>query len=167
MDPAHFADLSEPKRQRSHGPWRHFFPHSLLCAYRCECAIGATAKRKGSLRQLTCRIFPTYSVRMTTTDVFGAIANPTRRRILEMLRGGPRAAGEIASAFAVNRPAVSEHLQVLRLAGLVTERASGRQRLYGLNAGKLRELAEWLHPFEQYWEQRLDALTEILDKNTQ
>ncbi|MCP3719186.1 metalloregulator ArsR/SmtB family transcription factor [Paraburkholderia sp. CNPSo 3281] len=104
---------------------------------------------------------------MTTTDVFGAIANPTRRRILEMLRGGPRAAGEIASAFAVNRPAVSEHLQVLRLAGLVTEQARGRQRLYGLNAGRLRELAEWLHPFEQYWAQRLDALTEILDKDTQ
>ncbi|MEX3942850.1 metalloregulator ArsR/SmtB family transcription factor [Paraburkholderia sp. BR10937] len=104
---------------------------------------------------------------MTTTDVFGAIANPTRRRILEMLRGGPRAAGEIASTFAVNRPAVSEHLQVLRLAGLVTEQASGRQRLYGLNAGRLRELAEWLHPFEQYWEQRLDALTEILDTDTQ
>ncbi|MCX5538071.1 metalloregulator ArsR/SmtB family transcription factor [Paraburkholderia sp. CNPSo 3076] len=103
---------------------------------------------------------------MTTTDVFGAIANPTRRRILEMLRSGPRAAGEIASAFAVNRPAVSEHLQVLRLAGLVTEQARGRQRLYGLNAGRLRELAEWLHPFEQYWAQRLDALTEILDKDT-
>jgi len=104
---------------------------------------------------------------MTTTDVFGAIANPARRRILEMLRGGPRAAGEIASAFAVNRPAVSEHLQVLRLAGLVTEQARGRQRLYGLNADRLKELAEWLHPFERYWEQRLDALTEILDKDTQ
>ncbi|MCP3707202.1 metalloregulator ArsR/SmtB family transcription factor [Paraburkholderia sp. CNPSo 3274] len=104
---------------------------------------------------------------MTTTDVFGAIANPTRRRILDMLRGGPRAAGEIASSFAVNRPAISEHLQVLRLAGLVTEQACGRQRLYGLNAGRLRELAEWLHPFERYWEQRLDALTEVLDKDTQ
>ncbi|MBV8627793.1 MAG: winged helix-turn-helix transcriptional regulator [Paraburkholderia sp.] len=103
---------------------------------------------------------------MPNTDVFGAIANPTRRRILEMLRGGPRAAGEIASAFATNRPAISEHLQVLRLAGLVTEVPCGRQRLYRLNAIALRELAQWLHPFERYWDQRLDALTDVLEKDT-
>lgn len=103
---------------------------------------------------------------MATTDVFGAIANETRRRILEMLRGGPRAAGEIASSFATNRPAISEHLQVLRLAGLVTEEARGRQRVYHLNAHALSELAQWLHPFELYWGQRLDALTEVLEKDT-
>jgi DNA-binding transcriptional ArsR family regulator len=100
---------------------------------------------------------------MASTDVFGAIANPTRRQILDMLRGGPRAAGEIASSFDVNRPAVSEHLQVLRLAGLVSEEARGRQRVYRLNGTGLAELAEWLHPFEQYWGQRLDALANVLD----
>ncbi|WP_233828832.1 ArsR/SmtB family transcription factor [Paraburkholderia sp. ZP32-5] len=101
---------------------------------------------------------------MATTDTFGALANPIRRHILEMLLGGPRAAGEIASAFAVNRPAISEHLQVLRLAGLITEEARGRQRVYHLNTQPLSELSQWLHPFESYWGQRLDALTEVLDK---
>ncbi|RAR56584.1 ArsR family transcriptional regulator [Paraburkholderia unamae] len=102
---------------------------------------------------------------MATTDIFGAIVNPTRRQILEMLRDGPRAAGEIAASFAVNRPAISEHLQVLRLAGLVSEEARGRQRVYHLNAQALGALAQWLHPFERYWGQRLDALTEALDKD--
>lgn len=102
---------------------------------------------------------------MTTTDIFGAIANPTRRHILEMLRDGPRPAGEIASSFAVNRPAISEHLQVLRLAGLVTEEARGRQRMYHLNPQALSEFAKWLHPFELYWGRRLDALTEALEKD--
>ena len=102
---------------------------------------------------------------MTATDIFGAIANPTRRHILEMLRDGPRAAGDIASSFAVNRPAISEHLQVLRLAGLVIEEARGRQRMYHLKPQALSEFVKWLHPFELYWDQRLDALTEILSKD--
>jgi DNA-binding transcriptional ArsR family regulator len=101
---------------------------------------------------------------MPNTDVFSAIANPTRRRILEMLREGARAAGEIAAEFDLNRPAVSEHLQVLRLAGLVSEEARGRQRLYSLNAAALFEVQTWLHPFEWYWSQRLDALDEALDE---
>ena len=102
---------------------------------------------------------------MTATDIFGAIANPIRRDILDMLRDGPRPAGEIASAFAVNRPAISEHLQVLRLAGLVTEEPRGRQRVYHLNPQALSEFVNWLHPFELYWGQRLDALTEVLKKD--
>jgi len=62
--------------------------------------------------------------------------------------------------------AISEHLQLPRLAGLVKEAPCGRQRLYHLNAIALSELAQWPHPFEQYWDQRLDVLTDVLDKDT-
>ncbi|WP_341677073.1 metalloregulator ArsR/SmtB family transcription factor [Niveibacterium sp. SC-1] len=101
---------------------------------------------------------------MPTTDVFGAIANPVRRRILELLLEGPRPAGEIAAAFTLNRPAISEHLQVLRLTGLVSEEAQGRQRVYRLNPGSLSEVETWLHPFERYWLDRLDALDKVLSE---
>lgn len=101
---------------------------------------------------------------MPVTDVFGALANPVRRSILQMLRDRPRAAGEIADAFDLRRPAVSEHLQVLRNAGLVTEEARGRQRIYHLRPEALDEVGEWLRPFEQYWRERMRALRETLDE---
>jgi len=101
---------------------------------------------------------------MPVTDTFGALANPIRRRILELLRDGSRAAGDIASEFELNRPAVSEHLQVLRNVGLVSEEVRGRQRFYHLNAPPLSEVREWLHPFERYWQQRMRALNETLSK---
>jgi uncharacterized protein YndB with AHSA1/START domain/DNA-binding transcriptional ArsR family regulator len=101
---------------------------------------------------------------MPVNDVFGALANPVRRRILELLRERPRAAGDIASEFDVNRPAISEHLQVLRNAGLVSEVARGRQRFYHLNAIALSEVQDWLLPFERYWQERLQALSETLSK---
>jgi DNA-binding transcriptional ArsR family regulator len=101
---------------------------------------------------------------MPSPDVFTALANPVRRRILELLVESPRAAGEIASEFTLNRPAVSEHLQVLRLAGLVVEESRGRQRIYQLRPAPLQEAASWLHPFELYWQQRLDRLGDLLDK---
>ncbi len=101
---------------------------------------------------------------MSVMDIFGVLANPVRRRILELLREGPRPAGDIASQFELNRPAVSEHLQVLRKVGLVAEEIRGRQRFYHLNIGPLSELEDWLHPFELYWQQRLRALNEPLAK---
>ncbi|WP_434150217.1 ArsR/SmtB family transcription factor [Methylocaldum gracile subsp. desertum] len=101
---------------------------------------------------------------MPVTDIFGALANPVRRRILELLCESPRAAGDIASKFKLNRPAVSEHLQVLRKVGLVSEEIRGRQRFYHLNALPLSEVTDWLHPFERYWQQRMRALNETLDQ---
>lgn len=101
-------------------------------------------------------------ISMPVSDIFGAVASPTRRRILELLRDSPLAAGEIAAEFALNRPAVSEHLQVLRKVGLVTEVSRGRHRIYHLNAQPLSEFHDWLHPFEHYWQQRLQALNEVL-----
>ena len=101
---------------------------------------------------------------MSTTDVFGALANPVRRQILVMVRSRSRNAGEIAEAFELGRPAVSEHLQVLRLAGLVREEAQGRQRVYHLEASGLVEMSDWLVPFRKFWKQRLKALEKVLDE---
>jgi len=98
-------------------------------------------------------------------DVFGALANPVRRQVLEALRDGPLAAGELAGRFALSRPAVSEHLAVLRTAGLVTEEPRGRHRYYHLAADPLAEVHDWLHPFERYWRSRLRALRDFVEED--
>ncbi|HTJ66346.1 MAG TPA: metalloregulator ArsR/SmtB family transcription factor [Actinospica sp.] len=102
-----------------------------------------------------------------STDVFGALANPVRRRLLESLREGPRSTGDLAGMFELGRPAVSEHLAVLRGAGLVREEPRGRHRFYHLEAAPLAEVDTWLHPFERYWNQRLRALSDLLDEETE
>ncbi len=95
-------------------------------------------------------------------EALAAVADPTRRQILDMLVDAEATAGELASAFPVSRPAVSRHLRVLREAGLVQVRSDGRRRVYALEPGPLRELDAWLDPYRQLWAQRLDALdTEI------
>jgi DNA-binding transcriptional ArsR family regulator len=96
-------------------------------------------------------------------DVFGALANPVRRQLLEALRDGPLPAGELAGRFALSRPSVSEHLGVLRHAGLVTEEPRGRHRYYHLAASPLAEVQEWLDPFERYWRGRLTALRDLVE----
>lgn len=97
-------------------------------------------------------------------DAFGALANPVRRQILTALRDTPLPAGELAALFELSRPAVSEHLQVLRDARLVSERRDGRRRIYRLEAEPLAEIDEWLHPFEKYWRGRLRTLASVLDE---
>ncbi|NUO55935.1 MAG: winged helix-turn-helix transcriptional regulator [Hamadaea sp.] len=99
-------------------------------------------------------------------DVFSALANPVRRQILEALREGPRPVNELAARFELGRPAVSEHLQVLRQAELVREEPRGRQRFYHLRPERLAEVGDWLHPFEHYWRGRLRALRDLLDEET-
>lgn len=95
-------------------------------------------------------------------DVVTALADPTRRRILELLVDGETSAGELAGHFPVSRPAVSRHLRVLREAGLVHVRTDGQRRLYAVDAAPLVELDTWLEPYRRLWSQRLDALdTEI------
>jgi DNA-binding transcriptional ArsR family regulator len=89
-----------------------------------------------------------------------AIADPTRRRVLELVRDAEVPAGEIAAQFPVSRPAVSRHLRVLREAGLVQERRVGRERLYRANPEPLAELREWL---DGYWAGRLDALKRLAE----
>ena len=91
-----------------------------------------------------------------------AIADPTRRRIVELLADGERSAGEIAAQFETSRPGVSRHLRVLREHGLVQVRGDGQRRIYSLDAAPLAELDSWLAHYRGFWTNRLDALdTEI------
>lgn len=83
---------------------------------------------------------------------FAALADPTRRSVMESLRSGPRAVGEIARGMPVSRPAVSQHLKVLKEAGLVTDRAEGTRRVYHLDPKGLAALRSWL---DQFWNQAL------------
>ncbi|GAA4455469.1 ArsR/SmtB family transcription factor [Phytohabitans houttuyneae] len=104
-------------------------------------------------------------VKETPLDqLFAALANPTRRDILDALRAGDRSAGDLARLFEMSRPSVSEHLRALREAGLVEERAVGRQRIYRVTAAPLADLAGWLSPYERFWRDRLTALGEVVDR---
>ena len=96
-------------------------------------------------------------------EVFLALANPVRRRLLELLAEGPRTAGDLAGRFELSRPAVAEHLQVLRRAALVRDEPVGRQRYYHLAAEPLEQAARWLHPFERFWRERLRALADVAE----
>jgi DNA-binding transcriptional ArsR family regulator len=87
-----------------------------------------------------------------------ALADTTRRRIVELLAEQDRTAGELAAEFPVSRPAVSRHLRVLREAGLVRSRPQAQRRLYSLDPTPLAELDEWLGRYRSFWAQRLDAL---------
>ncbi|GGQ17643.1 ArsR/SmtB family transcription factor [Streptosporangium pseudovulgare] len=96
--------------------------------------------------------------------VFAALASPVRREVLRLLREeGPQPVQRIAGRFAMARPSLSEHLRVLREAGLVSERKVGRQRLYRLEAVPLHEVREWLDPFERFWREKLTGLRDLLD----
>jgi DNA-binding transcriptional ArsR family regulator len=91
-----------------------------------------------------------------------ALAEPTRRRIVELLAEGERSAGEIAAHFETSRPGISRHLRVLREHGLVRARGDAQRRLYSLDPAPLEELDEWLQRYRRFWSNRLDALdTEI------
>jgi DNA-binding transcriptional ArsR family regulator len=98
-------------------------------------------------------------------DAFTALANPVRRRLLELLIDAPRNAGALAAEFDLSRPAISEHLQVLRRAELVAERVQGRERVYALAPGPLADVSGWLRPFERYWRDRLRDLTTFLQED--
>lgn len=96
----------------------------------------------------------------TTSDVYNAIAEPQRRRILALLRTGERAATDIADALALAASPTSKHLRVLREVGLVRVREEGRQRFYALDAHGLREVHAWTGGFEQFWSESFDRLEE-------
>lgn len=97
-------------------------------------------------------------------DVFAAVANPTRRQLLGLLLDrGPQPVQELAGHFDMRRPSLSEHLKVLKDAGLVVERKAGRQRLYSLRPQPLREVADWLTPYERFWREKLSNLRDLLD----
>lgn len=95
--------------------------------------------------------------------VFGALANPTRRDVLDLLLDGPRTVADIAAHFDMARPSVSEHLKVLRDCDLVTETKQGRFRHYEVAPGPLHELREWLSPYERFWRTNLRSMGDVLD----
>lgn len=96
-------------------------------------------------------------------DTFTALADPTRRHIIETLAAGEASFGELAERFEMSRPAVSQHLKVLRDAGIVASRADAQRRIYSLNDGSLDELETWLGTVRDYWSQRLDQLEQLLN----
>jgi len=96
--------------------------------------------------------------------VLHALADPSRRIVLGILREHEATAGELADALPIARPGVSRHLRVLREAGLVEVRPDGRRRLYALRPEPLAELDTWLEPYRRHWAGRLDALERHLDR---
>ena len=90
--------------------------------------------------------------------IFRAIAHPTRREILRVLRGGQQTVGQIASNFATSRPAISRHMRLLRSAGLVVTREQGAVRLCELNARPLRAVDDWLRDYNSFWRDSLRSL---------
>jgi DNA-binding transcriptional ArsR family regulator len=86
-------------------------------------------------------------------SVYRAVAHPVRRKVLDLLRHGPRPAGEITSSFSISGVAMSQHLRVLRLTGLVQQRRVGRGRIYEINAERLRDLHQWCGTYERLWTQ--------------
>ena len=101
------------------------------------------------------------------SDVFQAVADPTRRAILDRLRRGPSAVNELASGFRVSRPAISKHLRVLRTARLVRETKDGRQRIYELDAERIRDVAKWSEQYRRFWEHNITSLKRHLENSTE
>jgi DNA-binding transcriptional ArsR family regulator len=94
---------------------------------------------------------------------FAALADPTRARIVEALAERERTAGEIGAFFTMTQPAVSQHLRVLREAGLVKTRRDAQRRIYSLNPAPLEDIDRWLGRFRRFWARRLDDLEQFLD----
>ena len=104
------------------------------------------------------------SVTHLSEITFYALADPTRRAVLDLLRRGAQPAGNIAEAFPVSRPAISKHLRHLRNARLVVETRSGRHRVYQLNAEPLKEVSAWVEQYRQFWEMNLNSLKSFVEE---
>jgi DNA-binding transcriptional ArsR family regulator len=98
----------------------------------------------------------------TTTDTFNAVAEPQRRRILDLLAGGERPVNAIVEGLALTQPQVSKHLRVLREVGAVQVRDDGRRRLYRVNGAALKPIHDWVKAYEHSWEQRFEAMDDVL-----
>ena len=98
----------------------------------------------------------------TTTDAFNAVAEPRRRQILDVLAAGERPVNDLVGLLGLAQPQVSKHLRVLREVGLVEAREEGRQRMYRLNGQPLKPIHDWVKTYERSWEERFEALDEVL-----
>lgn len=99
------------------------------------------------------------------SDVFQAVADPTRRAILDRLRKGPLPVNDLASGFRVSRPAISKHLRVLRSARLVREKKEGRQRIYQLEPARLQDVANWAQEYRKFWQHNIESLKRHLEQS--
>ncbi|MFI5585569.1 ArsR/SmtB family transcription factor [Amycolatopsis sp. NPDC051758] len=99
----------------------------------------------------------------TTTDTFNAVAEPRRRQILDVLRGGERSVGDLVDALGLAQPQVSKHLRVLREVGAVDVRDEGRQRVYRLNGAALKPIHDWVKHYERTWSERFELLDDVLE----
>ncbi len=105
----------------------------------------------------------TYSAPRNSEATFQALADPTRRAVLDLLRRGSQPAGQIASAFPVSRPAISKHLRLLRRAHLVREHREGRNRVYHLNPEPLRAVDSWIEQYRNFWTANLNSLKAFVE----
>jgi len=103
------------------------------------------------------------SVTYSTAATFHALADPTRRAVLDLLRQGSQPAGRIAQAFPLSRPAISKHLGLLRRAHLVEERRQGRHRFYHLNPAPLQAVDSWLDQYRRFWHANLASLKTFVE----
>jgi DNA-binding transcriptional ArsR family regulator len=117
----------------------------------------------GTLNNTFSDRLPRHSTRLRGRDIFAAVGDSTRRRLLELLANGEMAAGEMAAPFAISRPAVSQHLSVLRRAGLVSVRRRGREQIYGLCPAPIKEIYDWAEHYQRFWNKKLSALGKHLD----
>jgi DNA-binding transcriptional ArsR family regulator len=104
------------------------------------------------------------SVTYLPDATFHALADPTRRAVLDLLRRGAQPAGQIAEAFPISRPAISKHLRQLRKAQLVVETRSGRHRVYQLNAEPLKAVDRWLEHYREFWQMNLSNLKSFVEQ---
>ena len=104
---------------------------------------------------------------METQPIFRALADPTRRDILVMLRGNDMTIAEVAENFDMTRAAIKKHLTVLSDGGLITVRAEGRERINTFNPAGMAPVRDWLQVFDAFWDDRLDALKTAIEKDTQ
>ena len=100
----------------------------------------------------------------TTHDPFNAVAEPKRRQVLEALGVNELSVNALVKKLGWTQPMVSKHLGVLKQVGLVSERRVGRQRMYRVNAERLRPIYEWVAPFERYWSESFERLDEVLQE---
>jgi DNA-binding transcriptional ArsR family regulator len=100
----------------------------------------------------------------TTTDAFNAVAEPRRRRILDVLAAGERPVNDLVRLLGLSQPQVSKHLRVLREVGAVDVRDEGRQRLYRLNGHALKPIHDWVRNYERFWSERFDRLDGVLEE---
>jgi DNA-binding transcriptional ArsR family regulator len=134
-------------------------------------AIGAFTRRKEipkvPWRRFYCRVdLIKHQVHDAGMDSLAALADPTRRRIVETLAEGALSSGEIAKRFSISAPAISQHLKTLRMAKLVRVRAQAQRRIYELDVGGIDEMSDWIVRIRRFWSKRLDALQAQLETET-